>query len=515
MGRRLKSSLDRRGVAEFIAMLIILLVVVSLSVSLYAYSTGVFSSVGSNYQHEVSESKDRVEERFMVTAVYPETIRNYSDATLKNVVLINGTTDPPDPNASLENLTTIDGVYFEVNSSVNYFTAYYNFSSGAGANTAYEKQVSEKPPDLNNPDIPITNFTSQGYDDIKNNDTNVYPSVADRDYYAAHRFKFKILEDEDHITKINVTWIGAGWHDNDTGVVDGITLYIWNFDLPGYDQLNEHVDSDAQVKLTNESEPTWGDLGNYIGDDGSLILLVVQHNMTFRWKPKGPGGWQTEYSHISTDYVGLEVTWRTDHFVTYCIDYVVDVGSIDLASVVEINVTEKGMLNDTVDQLAIIEIYNWVKGGWEEVFKINQTVETPYNVTIFSANPLDYINETWGWINLTLRAVDSGDPFKDSHDWINIRITNETVPDQGDLYFHIFNFGKREIEVATIYLNGNPLEWGINVSATDLEITVYELEKVTIFNAPLEGHILIVTTRGNTYEFDYTRSMGRVYVMEG
>jgi hypothetical protein len=85
-------------------------------------------------------------------------------------------------------------------------------------------------------------------------------------YYAAHRFNFSI--DETDPEKINVTWIGRGWHDS---AANGAKLRIWNFTSTAYEQLNSTT-SNTEVTLTGGVVVTTP--SDYISPSGNVTILV-------------------------------------------------------------------------------------------------------------------------------------------------------------------------------------------------------------------------------------------------
>lgn len=177
-------------------------------------------------------------------------------------------------------------------------THVYDFSTGAGVNKwAFRYQVDAKPPNTNG--VPNTEFTPTQYGYIKT-DNEVYQSdqTGTNGYYAAHRFNFSI--DETNPEKINVTWIGKGWHDSG-GTANGAYLYIYNFSAtsaPYYDELDNNSGVGTDATLTGENASA---ASNYV-NGGNVTVLVVQK--TEQLTPE----LDTYASHIETDYVKLVVT---------------------------------------------------------------------------------------------------------------------------------------------------------------------------------------------------------------
>jgi hypothetical protein len=103
-----------------------------------------------------------------------------------------------------------------------------DFNVGVGVDKwAYKFQVIANPPDTNIE--PDEEFTSEEYTNIAADDS-IYAShqTTDDENYSAHRFVFKIDDNEKPwITYINVTWNGKAWYDDETGG-QGAKLYIWN-----------------------------------------------------------------------------------------------------------------------------------------------------------------------------------------------------------------------------------------------------------------------------------------------
>lgn len=168
----------------------------------------------------------------------------------------------------------------------------YDFNVRAGTDMwAYGKQVGENP----TASEPSEEFSQSDYEKIRVDDDIRKESTTDTDgYYAAHRFNFSIIEDPSDIRKINVTWEGMGWHDSAT---DGAKLYIYNFTSAAYEQLDSTT-LDTEQTLTGEI--TSG-ITNYISS--SNVTILVNQTSAQRTPEEEP----TEYSHIETDYVKLEL----------------------------------------------------------------------------------------------------------------------------------------------------------------------------------------------------------------
>ena len=140
---------------------------------------------------------------------------------------------------------------------------------------------------------PSTEFTAAQYANIAADDALEVCDVTTTDgCYAAHRFNFSI--DETDPVKINVTWIGRGWHDN-ASATQGATLRIWNFTSAAYEQLNSTTSGDP-VTLTGGVVVTTS--SDYV-NSGNVTILVNQTSAD-----AGRGA----HSHICTDYVKLVVT---------------------------------------------------------------------------------------------------------------------------------------------------------------------------------------------------------------
>ena len=163
----------------------------------------------------------------------------------------------------------------------------YDFDVRAGVDKwAFRCEAEDKPPNTNND--PNNEFSSTDYDEIEADDgTNQY------DYsdscYAAHRFNLSIDDNEENfITKINVTWKGRGY--NNAG--NGAQLYIWNgtaYEQPPLATTN----SGDWVYLTGEKT---SNIGNYI-NGGNVTVLVVQNTSG-----------SISRSRIRTDYVRVVIT---------------------------------------------------------------------------------------------------------------------------------------------------------------------------------------------------------------
>jgi len=153
---------------------------------------------------------------------------------------------------------------------------------------AYRYQVDGSPTASD----PSTEFTTTQYTNISVDDDLEVCDVTTTDGdHAAHRFNFSI--DETNPEKINVTWIGKGWHDAGAGY-HGAKLYIWNFTSAAYEQLNSTT-LGTEVPLTGGVVVTTP--SDYV-NSGNVTILVKQTS------PEDRG----VLSHICTDYVRLVVT---------------------------------------------------------------------------------------------------------------------------------------------------------------------------------------------------------------
>ena len=183
----------------------------------------------------------------------------------------------------------------ETNDSISVGT--YDFSStGAGSDKwAYRYQCNAKPPPIS--DVPDDEFKVKQYKGIKiDDDTMQVDTSSANGFYAIHRFKFKIEEPEANITKLDVLWDGRGTHEWGT---DGATLYIRNFETGSYEQLDTSTDTDTYIAL--EGTIT-ANIGDYIDDDGSLIIIAEQNSAQWSFL------WWVFRSQIGTDYVKANVT---------------------------------------------------------------------------------------------------------------------------------------------------------------------------------------------------------------
>ena len=166
----------------------------------------------------------------------------------------------------------------------------YDFNVRAGTDKwAFEGEVSNNPPSTaNDPSGAIESYSAISADD------GTYETyvTSTNGKYAAHRFNFTIDDnEEDFITKINVTWNGKGWHDSGDAY-NGTYLYIWNG--TGYEEL-DNTTSGAKQTLTGEVTSS---ISNYI-NSGNVTVLAEQKS--------ADAGWNA-HSHIETDYVKLVVT---------------------------------------------------------------------------------------------------------------------------------------------------------------------------------------------------------------
>ena len=183
----------------------------------------------------------------------------------------------------------------------------YDFLTGAGVDKwAFKWQLTQAQFNSGSPIYPDTEFNATEYAAIKADD-GVFAcnTTTDDGYYAAHRFNFSINdsctctcinESALEMSVINVTWNGIGKHDSATAT-DGAKLYIYNFTLAAYEQLNSTILS-TEVTLTGGVVVTTS--SDYV-NSGNVTILVNQTSP----QTTGLG---TDYSHIETDYVKLVVT---------------------------------------------------------------------------------------------------------------------------------------------------------------------------------------------------------------
>lgn len=166
----------------------------------------------------------------------------------------------------------------------------YDFN-GSTDMWAYKYQVDNLPTTATDPTI---EFSSGEYDAIKADDGARASNVTtDAGYYSAHRFVFKIDDNEKPwITSIDITWNGKAYSDNR---VYGAKLYIWNNSLSAYEELNEGANGQREFSLSGE---VISNIGNYIDNSNNVTVLVVQN---------GADNGST-HSHIQTDYVKLVAT---------------------------------------------------------------------------------------------------------------------------------------------------------------------------------------------------------------
>jgi outer membrane protein assembly factor BamB len=156
---------------------------------------------------------------------------------------------------------------------------------------AFKYQVDDSP----GAGDPSEEFNATEYANIRFDD-DVYASNQStaNGNYAAHRFNFSIDDNEESwITKINVTWIGKGWHDSGNNF-HGATLYIWNG--TGCEELANNS-ANTEATLTGEKD---SGISNCI-NSGNVTILVKQ-------KSPQTGDEEKYRSHIETDYVKLVVT---------------------------------------------------------------------------------------------------------------------------------------------------------------------------------------------------------------
>jgi len=196
---------------------------------------------------------------------------------------------------ALASIACVSGVEYSANVIAPQVIT-YDFSDGAGSDKwAYRYQHNAKPPATN--DIPRIKFPPPKYDNIKTEDGTMQEDVTSRrGYYAIHRFKFEIAEEEENITRIHVLWTGKGSRQFGT---DGATLYIWNCTTGAYEQL----DTNTSKKTVTLVGTIANNVGDYIDDDdGSLIIIAEQNSpqrrLFWRWKFR---------SYIGTDYVKVDI----------------------------------------------------------------------------------------------------------------------------------------------------------------------------------------------------------------
>ncbi len=170
----------------------------------------------------------------------------------------------------------------------------YDFTTGAGFDKwAFRKQYFEKPPVTYN--VPKIEFNRIQYNKIKKREGSMQSDLTfQRDYFAIHRFLFKIAEPSSDITKIEVLWVGRGYSG-----INGATLYIWDFNAGKYEQLDSSNRTSMQLKGEIAKN-----VSDYISENGNLSIIAEQN---YNW------WWFIPCSILETDYVGVNVTWTHQH----------------------------------------------------------------------------------------------------------------------------------------------------------------------------------------------------------
>ncbi|AKB34213.1 Cell surface protein [Methanosarcina siciliae HI350] len=175
----------------------------------------------------------------------------------------------------------------------------YDFN-GSTDMWAYKYQVDTNPP--NTATDPAIEFSSAEYNAIRTDDDTIYASsqTTTDSYYAAHRFVFKIDDNEEpwiisNNGSINVTWNGKAYYS--VGGTNGATLYIWNG--TAYESLDDDANGVNEFSLIGG---VTSNIGNYIDGSGNVTVLVVQKDEQSSTPPPA------KVSHIKTDYVKLVAT---------------------------------------------------------------------------------------------------------------------------------------------------------------------------------------------------------------
>jgi len=175
-------------------------------------------------------------------------------------------------------------------------------TTGDTTEYAFKGEVTSLP---SNVSVPNSAFGSTA--NIADNDGSYVTSQSDTNgCYAAHRFNFTIDTNSEldgaltNIEKLNVTWHGAGYNDNEN---NGATLYVYNFTAGNYEELDT-VSDDSTVYLTGDivgtvaTDGTISGIGNYV-NSGNVTVLVKQVSAQSS---------SLSHSYIDTDYVKLTVT---------------------------------------------------------------------------------------------------------------------------------------------------------------------------------------------------------------
>jgi len=179
-----------------------------------------------------------------------------------------------------------------------YYCIWYD-ANNESCISVYGDEVDKNPPDDNRtPTEPIRDLTN-----IKENDNKYINSIASKGKYAAQRFVFKGLRNDDKVVMTIIRWNGIGKieedkkekkykkeHEEKKGQ-QGATIYIWNYTEGEYDKKGEsETSSEFWFNIIiNRSE-----LSHYIKNE-TMIILIVQND----WS-KGRKGLK---SRLWTDYI--------------------------------------------------------------------------------------------------------------------------------------------------------------------------------------------------------------------
>ena len=91
---------NKRGVSEIIGSLLVILIVTTAGVAVYAYSVDAFNSSSSHFQQQTRLNEERLRERLLIPRVWGDTSSNQLNVTVLNygkidiainAVYINGT----------------------------------------------------------------------------------------------------------------------------------------------------------------------------------------------------------------------------------------------------------------------------------------------------------------------------------------------------------------------------------------------------------------------------------------
>jgi hypothetical protein len=90
-------------------------------------------------------------------------------------------------------------------------------------------------------------------------------------------------------------------------------------------------------------------------------------------------------------------------------------------------------------------------------------------------------------------------------DWLTVFLTVTTYSPGGDINVYLFNGGQIGVDVVALFIDDQPYTF-TPVDPEARHLDVHDLLLITVTGAfPAEGHLSVVTQRGNSFDIYYTQ----------